>query len=941
MSGYHARIFGPHVIGPDGFAFAPHVGEFFTRMRIDGSVAKTDAVKAAAEAGAVASKSFGDKWKATFSKENVGKGLMQGLGLGFGLGAVGIAAKGVQVLTDAITGSFDAARGWETALTGVSKTLDTTGLSSSEAADALAEIGDGLRDMSKEIPVPVERLAALAEAGGALGIARDDLLEFTRTAALLGSTTDLAAEDAATALGKVNAVLPFTREEYGRFAATLVDLGNKGASTESEIVAMAQRMSGAASLIGMSKAALLGWASALSNVGEEAEAGGSSFQRFALGVNAAVVKGGAGLQEFADVAGMTADEFAALWDSDSSAALQALVQGLSRMDKGARQATISSLGFTDIRITRALLAISSNVDNLNGSLAVGEQAWKDNTAATVEAEKRYGTLDSKIALLQNKLNDAAISFGEVLAGGALFALDTIDRLGVALEDIQENIDPEAKALRIRREALQALAEEAGISADALFRLADAEKATSDQALFMTGWVDRVQKKFGSLSDTAKNDLIGGLEADLRRFITETGLPFEQVFDTAAANLANFDIQTEGTGRLLAYLAQKFGLVTDETGKVVEGAEWARSILARYQMLPENIAPSITALNDLATAATAAGDTGGPSRLATAFRALPPIIRDALVAVADDIEARKAWFDAGTGFVFDLTAGVRKGVEDSDPELKASVAALQKKLRFDWDSEAAYAMGKEFIRAVGRGFRSADPELQQDARDTALGGLVAMDRAGRTGPKAADRIGGLLTKLYASGMTREEVEARLAGEGVNLTALEAVARKKGWFTGGYNVADAWVDGFTARMLASIEPITGILDDIADLFNGDSPPPKGPLHTIDRGGWNVGTAWRDAFLAGIGIDPSMVSDAMGGLAGLGLSVPLSVSGQLGGEIGAVAGGRSTLEVNHTISPEGAAALRSAGYDDQGVATLLYRAIRAASDSAGIGYLTPSGI
>lgn len=941
MTGYHRSIFGPHVLGPDGFRLAPHVGEFFTRMRIDGSQAKADAVKAAADAGAVASKSFGDRWKATFSKENLGKGLMQGLGLGFGLGAVGIAAKGVETLTNAITGSFDAARGWETALTGVSKTLDTAGLSSQEAADALAEIGDGLRDMAKEIPVPVEQLAALAEAGGALGIARTDLLEFTKTAAMLGSTTDVAAQDAATALGKIGAIMPFTREEYSRFAATLVDLGNKGASTESEIVSMAQNMAGAASVVGLSKAELLGWASAMANVGEEAEAGGSSFQRFALGINQAVDTGSTRLRDIADVAGMTGDAFAALWDSDTSEAMRQVVQGLADMDEKSRQAVLASLGFTDIRITRAFLKLTANSDNLNQSLGVGEQAWKDNTAATIEAEKRYGTLDSKLALLQNKLHDAAISFGEVLAGGAVFALDTIDRLGIALQDIADNVDPEAKSLRLRREALQAVAEQAGVSAEALFALADAEKATSDQALFMADWVDRMQKKFGNLSDEVKNGLIGSLEADLRRFVEETGLPFEEVFDTAAANLANFDLQTEGTGRLLAFLAQKFGLVTDATGKVVEGTEYAQGVLARYYMLPENIAPSIGALNDLATAASQVGDTDGPSRLGEAFGELPPIIKGALQAVVDDIDTRKAWFDAGSGFVFDLSAGVRQGVKDSEPELKGAVSELRKKLRFDWDAEAVYAMGKEFIRTVNRGFNSGVPELEQDAEDATFGALVAMDRSGRTGPKAADKIGTFLAGLYARGITRGVIEARLAAEGVNLATLETIAGAKGWREGGFNVANAWVQGFLASMRLSIAPITGLLGVIQDMFDGNSPPPKGPLRHIDRGGYNVGTAWRDAFLAGIGVNPSDITGAMPGLAGLGLSVPVSVSGSLSGDLGQVAGGPMVMEHQHTITAEGAAALRSAGFDEQGVAQMLYRAIRSASDAAGIGYLTPEGI
>lgn len=949
MTGHHRAIFGPHVLGPDGFRLAPHIGEFYTRMRIDGSQAKGDAVKAAAEAGAVASKSFGDRWKATFSKENLGKGLMQGLGLGFGLGAVGIAAKGVQVLTGAITGSFDAAVQWESALTGVSKTLDTTGLSSAEAADALAEIGDGLRDMAKEIPVPVEQLAALAEAGGALGIARTDLLEFTKTAAILGSTTDLAAEDAATALGKINAVLPLTRDEYSRFAATLVDLGNKGASTESEIVAMAQRMAGAAALVKMSKADLLGWASALSNVGEEAEAGGSSFQRFALGVNTAVAKGGKLLEEFASTAGMAADEFAALWEQDSSAALQRLVQELSKLDKGARQAAIAGLGFTDIRITRALLALTSNVDNLNGSLATGEQAWRDNTAATIEANKRFQTTESRMAILGNRLHHFAIQAGEVLVGVAELALDVADQFDNSNRAIDRGI-----------EFINKYGEAVDGAAEAVEHLAEVQpdpRKLFDQAFtdYIDSNVDALQQEtlaLQSLSGAGAGvyDLRQWME-DLNRTLAYTADVGPEALGTLAQKVAllggSYDDYVIAVQRLihsdvdLVAIAERWRPAAVSISMTVDRfmEQWDRFstlqdpgiaellernrdwILENFASLPGDVQAGLTQLGVVLS--------DGRNLVADALGGIGEGARAALDASAAYLSDWTGWYDIGTDFPFDLAAGVRKGVKDSEPELRGSIRDLRKKLRFDWDAEAVYAMGREFIRTVARGYNSGVPALEEDAKSASLGALVAMDRAGRTGPKAADRVGELLINLYARGMTRAEVEAKLAAEGVNLKSLEKVASKAGWWKGGWNVADAWIDGFLASMRAGISPITGILGTIQDLFDGKSPPPKGPLSHIDRGGYNVGTAWRDSFLEGIGLTPAMMSAAISpGLGGLGLSMPVSVSGQVSGSLGTVESrGTQVMEHRHTLSAEGAAALRSAGYDETEVAGVLLDAWRTA--------------
>lgn len=314
------------------------------------------------------------------------------------LGIVGVAIAGVGV---------KAAMEWETAFAGVRKTVDAT-------EEELSTLSDTLRDMAGELGMPAVELAALAEAAGALGIKTPDIAEFVRTAALLGVTTDVASDQAATALGKINAVMPLTRDEYSRFAATLVDLGNKGASTESQIIDMAQNMAGAGAAIGMSHQELLSWAAAAANAGMEAEAGSSAFQRLGLGVQKMVVDAGPKLEQIAELTGMTGEAFAELWGEDSSEALRRIIEGLAEMDGTTRQATLAALGFTDIRLTRYLLSLSANQENLNDALLVGAGAWDENAAHTKEFAKRAETFEFQLGQLRAELGDIAITIGEAL-----------------------------------------------------------------------------------------------------------------------------------------------------------------------------------------------------------------------------------------------------------------------------------------------------------------------------------------------------------------------------------------------------------------------------------------------------------------------------------------------------------------------------------------------
>src|SRR5690606_18897361 len=161
------------------------------------------------------------------------------------------------------------------------------------------------------------------------------------------------------------------------------------------------------------EANVLAIAGAFASVGVQAEAGGTAVQKMLTSMTEAVATGDKRLRIFAAVAGMTAEDFRALWQRDAAGAFVAFVEGLGRSGNQAF-AILRDLGLADQRLMRAFLSVAGAGDLLRRSVEMGTAAWEQNAALIEEAEKRYRTRASRLRMLQNRLRNAMIRSGERL-----------------------------------------------------------------------------------------------------------------------------------------------------------------------------------------------------------------------------------------------------------------------------------------------------------------------------------------------------------------------------------------------------------------------------------------------------------------------------------------------------------------------------------------------
>ena len=349
-----------------------------------------------------------------------------------------IVAAGIGEALSQIAGAFkdatDAAVEYESAITGVYKTVNGTD-------EQLAAISDEIMEMATEMPATTTEIAAVAEAAGQLGIATGDITSFTQTMINMGEATNLTADEAATALAKFANIAGTSASDYNRLGSVIVDLGNNFATTEADITRMATRLASAGTLAGLSEPQILALAAAMSSVGIEAEAGGTAMTQTLSGIEQAVANGGEKLEKYAEISGMTAEEFADAWENDAISALTSFIAGLGRLNEQGESAvlTLTDLGLTGVNQSNMLQSLGLAADMMGNAVSTANTAWQENIALTNEANKRYATTESQQAMMANAANNLAVTYGELYTPALREAYGVgTDLLVQAADFVEEN-----------------------------------------------------------------------------------------------------------------------------------------------------------------------------------------------------------------------------------------------------------------------------------------------------------------------------------------------------------------------------------------------------------------------------------------------------------------------------------------------------------------------
>lgn len=288
----------------------------------------------------------------------------------------------------------------------------------------MQELNQDLMDLAATIPVTFQELSHIASMGGQLGIAGEGIDEFTETVAKLSTVAEgLTFDKAATALGRFKAILGVSEGEFDNLASSILAVGVNSVATEAQIVNITTQIASMAGFAGFTADQVVGLSGALASVGAPPELSRGVVTRLFAKMSESVAESGLSLDRFAQIAGVSAEEFESSWGNEKFAGIfQKFMGGLAR-EGGNAVNTLHELGITSVRDVPLLMRLAGAADAngkafglLDQTMQDAKKGWEENTELARQYDLIAGTFLERIKVLGNNFaNLAAIIGGPLLS----------------------------------------------------------------------------------------------------------------------------------------------------------------------------------------------------------------------------------------------------------------------------------------------------------------------------------------------------------------------------------------------------------------------------------------------------------------------------------------------------------------------------------------------
>lgn len=191
-----------------------------------------------------------------------GRSQMAGAGMMLGATAAAAATAFVPVMQ---------AAAFEKAMLGVAKQVEGARDESGKLTQVYFDMARQIQLLGREMPMATNEIADMVAAGARMGIAKDELIQFTRTAGMMASAFELPAGELADQMGKIATLFKIPIPRIGELADVINYLDDNAISKGGDIIEVMKRIGGTAAFVKMPAKEAAALASTFLTLGSSAE----------------------------------------------------------------------------------------------------------------------------------------------------------------------------------------------------------------------------------------------------------------------------------------------------------------------------------------------------------------------------------------------------------------------------------------------------------------------------------------------------------------------------------------------------------------------------------------------------------------------------------------------------------------------------------------------
>lgn len=306
--------------------------------------------------------------------------------------------------TKFLAGPIQSAMEFESVMADVRKVVDF------DTPQQFKEMSNDILKLSQEIPVSASGLAQIMASAGQAGIARNELVAFTKDAAKMGVAFDITADQAGDMMAQWRTAFKMNQVQVVELADKVNYLGNKTAASAAKISDVVTRIGPLGSVGGVASGEIAAMGASIVGSGIASEVAATGIKNLILGLTAGEAATKKQRTAF-DELGLDSSQVAESMQKDGKGTILMVLNTINQLDKVKQAAVLKNLfGKESIGAIAPLL---SNLDNLKRNMDLVSKPGYEGSMEK-EYEERAKTTANAIQLLKNAASSLAVTMGSSL-----------------------------------------------------------------------------------------------------------------------------------------------------------------------------------------------------------------------------------------------------------------------------------------------------------------------------------------------------------------------------------------------------------------------------------------------------------------------------------------------------------------------------------------------